>query len=380
MLGLALVAALAIDSARLHGTGFFRIAIFLPYAVPGRRRGAHVGLHLRRPASAWPATSTTRSASTVLDAALARSWILASIGNIVTWEFVGYNMLIFYSALRVIPAELYEAAEIDGAGPFRVITGIKLPALRGAIVIATIFSIIGSFQLFNEPNILQTLAPNVDHAPTSRPNMYAYNLSFAGQQYNYSATVAIVMGVITAVIAYVVQLRGTRKEDAMSATAPHPESAPPTSRARRRTAHRRGAAARAAATSPPRPPQVGRVLTLAHGALRDLQRSCRSLWLVINATKTQSGLFSSFGLWFGGDFALFAEHRRDAHLPRRHLPPLVRQHAALRGRRRGRRHAARDARRLRRWRSSTSRAGARSSRSCSARSRCPARRSRCRRS
>ena len=45
------------------------------------------------------------------------------------------------------------------------------------------------------------------------PNMYAYNLSFAGQQFNYSATVAIVMGVITAVIAYVVQLRGSRKED-----------------------------------------------------------------------------------------------------------------------------------------------------------------------
>ena len=42
--------------------------------------------------------------------------------------------------------------------------------------------------------------------------MYAYNLSFSGQQYNYSATVAIVMGVITAVIAYVVQLRGMREE------------------------------------------------------------------------------------------------------------------------------------------------------------------------
>jgi multiple sugar transport system permease protein len=110
----------------------------------------------------------------------------------------------------VIPTELFEAAAIDGAGTFRVIRSVKLPAIRGAIVIATIFSIIGSFQLFNEPNIMRNLVPNII-GTFYTPNMYAYNLSFAGQQYNYSATVAIVMGVITAVIAYVVQLRGSRK-------------------------------------------------------------------------------------------------------------------------------------------------------------------------
>lgn len=210
MLGLALVAALAIDSARLHASGFFRIVIFLPYAVPavvavlmwGFIYGDNFGL---------AANVNDWLGSDVLTP-FAREWILVSIGNIVTWEFVGYNMLIFYSALRVIPTDLYEAAELDGAGPVRVVTGIKLPALRGAIVIATIFSIIGSFQLFNEPNILRTLAPNIITTYFT-PNMYAYNLSFNGQQYNYSATVAIVMGVITAVIAYVVQLRGSRKEE-----------------------------------------------------------------------------------------------------------------------------------------------------------------------
>jgi multiple sugar transport system permease protein len=210
MLGLALVAALAIDSARLHASGFFRIVIFLPYAVPavvavlmwGFIYGDNFGL----------AANINDWLGSEVITPFARNWILVSIGNIVTWEFVGYNMLIFYSALRVIPTDLYEAAELDGAGPMRVITGIKLPALRGAIVIATIFSIIGSFQLFNEPNILRTLAPNIITTYFT-PNMYAYNLSFAGQQYNASATVAIVMGVITAVIAYVVQLRGSRKEE-----------------------------------------------------------------------------------------------------------------------------------------------------------------------
>lgn len=208
MLLLALIAALAIDSARLHAAGFFRVVIFLPYAVPavvaalmwGFIYGDHFGL----------AADLNHLLGRDVVKPLSDNWMLASIGNVVTWEFVGYNMLIFYSALKVIPKELFEAAAIDGAGAFRTITSIKLPALRGAIVIATIFSIIGSFQLFNEPNIMRTLVPNVIGTYYT-PNMYAYNLSFGGQQFNYSATVAIVMGVITAVIAYVVQLRGTRK-------------------------------------------------------------------------------------------------------------------------------------------------------------------------
>lgn len=209
MLLLALAAALAIDSARLHASGFYRIVIFLPYAVPavvavlmwGYMYGDQFGL---------TANINALFGTKVIQPFLPE-WMLVSIGNIVTWEFVGYNMLIFYSALKTIPNELYEAASIDGAGAWRTIFSIKLPALRGSLVIATIFSIIGSFQLFNEPNILKPLAPNVI-TTFYTPNMYAYNLSFAGQQYNYAATIAIIMGIITAVIAYVVQLRGSRQE------------------------------------------------------------------------------------------------------------------------------------------------------------------------
>jgi multiple sugar transport system permease protein len=209
MLGIALLVALALDSGRLYGTSFFRISIFMPYAVPavvatlmwGFMYGTRFGL----------VGNINDLFGTSLPNPLSPDLVLASIGNIVTWEFVGYNMLIFYAALRVVPHSLYEAAEIDGAGQWRVITAIKLPAIRGALVIATIFSIIGSFQLFNEPSILQSLAPNAI-TTSYTPNLYAYSLSFSGQQYNYSATVAIIMGLITMVIAYVVQLRGMRKE------------------------------------------------------------------------------------------------------------------------------------------------------------------------
>ncbi|WP_144720663.1 carbohydrate ABC transporter permease [Agrococcus jejuensis] len=209
MLFLSLLVALAIDSGRLHGAAFVRLSVFLPYAVPavvatlmwGFMYGDRFGL----------VRSFNEILGTSIASPLAPDTVLAAIGNIVTWQFVGYNMLIFFAALRTVPTSLYEAAEIDGAGELRVITAIKLPAIRGALVIATIFSIIGSFQLFNEPSILRNLAPN---AITSyfTPNIWAYELSFSGQQQGLAAAVAILMGILTAVIAYLVQLRGMRKE------------------------------------------------------------------------------------------------------------------------------------------------------------------------
>ncbi|MEU9941537.1 carbohydrate ABC transporter permease [Streptomyces lavendulae] len=208
MLGIALLVALAIDGGRLYGKAFFRVAVFLPYAVPavvaslmwGFIYGARFGL----------VGNLNDVFGLALPDPLSPSLVLASIGNVVTWEFVGYNTLIFYAALKVVPRSLYEAAAIDGAGEWRIVTAIKLPAIRSAVVIAAIFSIIGSFQLFNEPDIMQNLAPNAITSDYT-PNLYTYSLAFAGQQHNYAATVAIVMGVFTAVIAYAVQLRGMRK-------------------------------------------------------------------------------------------------------------------------------------------------------------------------
>ncbi|WP_037914293.1 carbohydrate ABC transporter permease [Actinacidiphila yeochonensis] len=209
MLGIALLVALALDSGRLYGRDFFRISIFLPYAVPsvvaalmwGFILGDRFGL----------VASVNAHLHTSIPDPLAPHWVLAGIGTIVTWEFVGYNMLIFYAALRTVPESLYEAAEIDGAGQWRIIAAVKLPAIRGALVITTVFSIIGSFQLFNEPSILKSLAPNAITTYFT-PNTYTYALSFSGQEHNYAAAVAVVMGVLTMVVAYTVQLRGMRKD------------------------------------------------------------------------------------------------------------------------------------------------------------------------
>ena len=209
MLFLAAAMALALDSMKLHGTKFFRISTFLPYAVPavvstliwGFMYGAKYGL----------VGSFNGFFGTHLDM-LSPSVLLASIGNIVTWEFTGYNMLIFYSSLSTIPHSLYEAASIDGASEWQIIKSIKLPELKGSLAITVIFSIIGSFQLFNEPSIMQNMVPGNAISTYYTPNMYAYNLSFAGNQSNYAAALAITMAVITMAIAYVVQINSMKEQ------------------------------------------------------------------------------------------------------------------------------------------------------------------------
>jgi multiple sugar transport system permease protein len=80
-------------------------------------------------------------------------------------------------------------------------------------MLCLIFSVIGSFQLFAEPQLLQRLAPSViDSAYT--PNLYAYTLAFTGQEVNYAAAVSFLLGFVIVIASYTVLFvtsRGSRK-------------------------------------------------------------------------------------------------------------------------------------------------------------------------
>ena len=209
MLGLALFFALALDSGRARGSRSARLLIFMPYAVPAVIATLMWG-YLYGP-DFGPLAQIARSVGLGTPSFLSPQNILGSMMNIVTWEFVGYNMIIMFAALRSIPAELYEAAEIDGAGQFRTAWSIKIPAIRPAIVLTVIFSVIGSFQLFNEPSLLNAVAPDAI-SNSFTPNYYAYNLAFINQELNYAAAIAFLLGLVIAVVSYVVQLSEQRRE------------------------------------------------------------------------------------------------------------------------------------------------------------------------
>jgi multiple sugar transport system permease protein len=207
MLGLALIFALLLDSSVLCFKTLFRLGFFLPYAIPSVVSALLWGYLYS--ANLGPFVQLAGIFHLPAPAFLSVSGMLPSIGNIVTWQYTGYNMIIMYAALQAVPSELYEAARVDGATGWGVALRIKIPLIAPAIILTCVFSIIGSLQLFNEPQIMSTLAPNViqDHYT---PNLYAYTLAFTNQQYNYSAAISFLLGTVVFVCSYIFMLATNR--------------------------------------------------------------------------------------------------------------------------------------------------------------------------
>ena len=208
MLALAVVAALAIDSGVLRLARLVRLGIFIPYAVPAVVATLMWG-YLYGP-DFGPAAQLAAKLHLHAPNFLGSTLMLPSIANIVTWEFTGYNMIVLYAALRTISPDLYEAAAVDGASAWRIAWSIKLPALRPALLLCLMFSVIGSFQLFTEPNLLVTLSPTVIGASYT-PNLYAYSLAFTSQEPDYAAAVSFLLGLVMVIISYAVLFATSRR-------------------------------------------------------------------------------------------------------------------------------------------------------------------------
>jgi multiple sugar transport system permease protein len=209
MLFLALVFALIIDSGKVILPKLYRVGFFVPYAVPTVIAALMWGFLYGR--DFGPFADIADKLGTSAPNFLGESTMLWSIANVSTWTFTGYNMIIFYAALRAIPAELYEAAAVDGAGPVRTAIHIKLPLLRPALLLCAIFSVIGSFQLFAEPRVFYDLAPQVI-GKSFTPNLYVYNLAFADQRLNYAAALSFLLGVVVFVVSFGVMWASNRQE------------------------------------------------------------------------------------------------------------------------------------------------------------------------
>ncbi|SFR68093.1 carbohydrate ABC transporter membrane protein 1, CUT1 family [Agromyces sp. CF514] len=198
MLGLALGLALLLDSKSARGKGFFRLAAFLPYAVPGVI-AAVMWSFLYSPVTSPINTLLERAVGSGIPF-FAPEIVLWAVANIVTWGWTGYNMLIIYSSLQTIPAETIEAARLDGAGAFRIAWSIKIPMVRPALVLTAVFSIIGSAQLYNEPKVLQTISGGAI-SNTFTPLMAA-QAQVTAQNYPYAAAQSVVLALLVGVLSF----------------------------------------------------------------------------------------------------------------------------------------------------------------------------------
>lgn len=192
MLGLALVLALLLDSPLVRGRRFFRLAFFAPYAVPGVVAAIMWGFLYS------PNLSPFRDVTQAVDL-LSADLVLWSMANVVTWVFVGYNMLIIYSSLLAIPAEVYEAARLDGASQLRIAWSIKIPLAMPAIILTAVFSIIGTLQLLAEPLVFRTFSTAV--TSTYTPNLLVYTTASVPNQ-PLAAAFSVVLALATCVLSF----------------------------------------------------------------------------------------------------------------------------------------------------------------------------------
>lgn len=157
-LSLSLGAALLLNSAVARAKGAFRTALFAPvvttlvavaviwYFVLHTRYGLlNYGLSLLGlPRIDWLGDP---------------HWSMPAIAIFSIWKNFGYNMVIFLAALQSIPADLYEAARIDGASGLQQFRYVTLPSLGPTLLLVSVLSLAGYLQLFAEPYVMTQGGP-----------------------------------------------------------------------------------------------------------------------------------------------------------------------------------------------------------------------------
>jgi multiple sugar transport system permease protein len=198
MLGLALLFALLLDSGATRLTRFSRLAIFLPYAVPGVIAGLlWAFLYL-------PAVSPIHFLLSQLGLPepdlLTGNTVFGSVANIAIWGGTGFNMMILYTALRAVPRELYDAARVDGASEVQLALRIKVPHLTPAIILVSVFSMIATVQVFTEPTILNPITPTI--SSTWTPLMKVYRDAFTENNIYSAAATSVVLALAILVVSF----------------------------------------------------------------------------------------------------------------------------------------------------------------------------------
>lgn len=191
MLLISLLIALLLDAAGSRLANGFRLPLLVPYMIPGVV-AAIVWVNIYSP-DVGPLKTLGNFFSPVM--------VWPSIGNLLTWHGIGYNMLIIYAALQSVPRELFDAARVDGAGELRIARSIKIPHVRTALVLTGMLAIINMLQIFNEPALFRHVTPQTV-TQNFTPIMMIYNEAFASGNYNYASALSVILAVVVGALSF----------------------------------------------------------------------------------------------------------------------------------------------------------------------------------
>jgi multiple sugar transport system permease protein len=203
MLGLALLFALLLDADRRGRKdtvlrGFSRLAIFLPYAIPGVVAALMWGFLYLPDVS--PFHYLLDRAGLPQPQLLDGGGLYVSLSNIAVWGGTGFNMIVIYTSLRAIPAEVYEAARLDGCSQLQIALRIKIPMVAPSLILTFFFSMIATMQVFNEPTTLKPLTNSV--STTWSPLMTVYDNAFTKGDIYAAAATSVIIALVTLILSF----------------------------------------------------------------------------------------------------------------------------------------------------------------------------------
>ncbi|HTJ38779.1 MAG TPA: sugar ABC transporter permease [Dactylosporangium sp.] len=184
-LGLALLL-----NRRLRGVGFFRTVAFFPY-ITSIVAVAQVWNLLFSP-QYGPINALLRAVGVAHPPGwtVSADWSMPAVIIVGTWREMGYYMLIFLAGLQTIPAQLYEAARIDGAGAWQRFLAVTVPSLRPTTFFVTVMLTIGSFKVFDLILLLTNGGPGQSTLVLSQ---YIWQKGFGENQFGYASAVSVVL-------------------------------------------------------------------------------------------------------------------------------------------------------------------------------------------
>ena len=125
-----------------------------------------------------------------------------TIAIVVFWRFVGFNTILYLAALQVIPEDIYEASQIDGASARQRFLRITLPLLKPAMVFGMTLSVIGGLQLFEEPFILTAGGRGGPGHAALTTAMYMYRTAFEFNDFGAASAISWLLFAVVGVFVF----------------------------------------------------------------------------------------------------------------------------------------------------------------------------------